>query len=142
LRDIAGAALAWAHVTSRDVPGSERQAWADVVEQALRRAEAFSVIDHGEVVLRRLLLNSALSLRDPEHAAADTAARLFLAELPFTPAEAAALRYGASDDVRVLAALGAIKGWLQPVEPLLPHIQDPNLRAQVERWVGLRPQLP
>lgn len=121
---------------------SERARWAEVAIEALRRAEAFRVVDHHEVLFRRLNMAAALSRRVPPAASADDVARLFLDVVSFSPVEVSAMLERSVHDTSLLLPLRRLKHLVTPVQNVLDDIEDDALRQRVAPWVAIRDRLP
>jgi hypothetical protein len=113
-----------------------------VAIEALRRAEAFRVVDHHEVVVRRLNMAAALSRQAPPAASADDVARLFLDSVLFSPVEVSAMLERSTLDTSLLLPLRRLKHLLTPVQYVLDNIEDDALRLWVAAWVVFRSRLP
>ena len=121
---------------------SERARWAEVAIEALRRAEAFRVVDHHEAVVGRLYMAAALSRRVPPAASAEEVARIFLDVVPFSPVEVSAMLERSAHDASLLLPLRKLKILLNPVQLVLDDIEDDALRQRVTPWVNFRSRLP
>lgn len=135
--------VAGSYVTSLgERSSSERARWAEVAIEALRRAEAFRVVDHHEVLFRRLNLTAALSSLTPPAASADEVAGLFVDVVPFSLAEVNVMLERSAHDTSLLLPLRRLKHLITPVQYVLDTIEDDALRLRVAPWVAIRSRLP
>jgi hypothetical protein len=135
--------VAGSKATSYESPSSsERGRWAEVAIEALRRAEAFRVVDHHEVLVRRLNMAAALSRKAPPAASAGEVARLFLDVVPFSLVEVNAMLERSTHDTSLLLPLRRLKHLITPVQYVLDNIEDHALRRRVDVWVAVRSRLP